>query len=84
MNKMMTYNPGKVCGMCKYCGLRKIPVDVKIRDNIPVEFIYDIYCSVDDTSLSGTHSKKAELCHTYTERSSNYDIGTPELKCESL
>ena len=64
---MLTYNPGKECGTCENCWLRRLPVDMKIRE-VPVEFIYDLYCNVDDKSLGSTHNPKAVLCRNYIER----------------
>lgn len=70
---MLSYNPGKVCGTCEHCWLRKVPVDLKIRD-LPLEFIYDVFCNVTKDSLGGTNNSKAELCGNYIERKvGNYE-----------
>ena len=64
---MLSYNPGRECGTCENCWLRRLPTDMKIRE-VPVEFIYDLYCNVDDKSLGSMHNSKAELCRNYVER----------------
>ena len=65
---MLAYNPGKECGTCENCWMRKvdIPGDGYLAKN--VKFIYDVYCNVDDKSLGGLHNSKAELCRNYIER----------------
>lgn len=65
----MTINPRRICGTCENCWMRRVPCDLKVRD-IPVEFIYDIYCRVDNKTLGGDplHNSRAELCKHYKER----------------
>ena len=65
---MMTYNPGKECGTCENCWMRKvdIPGDSYLAKN--VKFIYDIYCNVTGNTLGTLHNSKAVLCENYIER----------------
>lgn len=62
------YNYNKECGDCQNCWMRKIPTDMKIREDVPVEFIYDIYCNVDDTSLGSLHNPRAQQCKDFILR----------------
>ena len=59
----MQINYGKVCGTCKNCGLRRQDVPSEL-----IQYIYGIFCMVDDTSLGSTNCKRAEYCREYIER----------------